>query len=78
MGTEDINCACRNGLAGAVSLRPQAPVEWRTAGQQTIGFAPDWRAHFAGAYVNQLQAWVDAIRTGMPLSVWRKIARRES
>ncbi|MDQ0471328.1 Gfo/Idh/MocA family protein [Labrys wisconsinensis] len=60
------------GETGTVALRPQAPAELRQAGLQAIGLAPDWRAHFAAAYVNQLQAWVDAIRRGTPTgaSAW--------
>jgi hypothetical protein len=34
--------------------------------------AADWRAHFAAAYRNQLQAWITALRTGVPVgaSAW--------
>ena len=50
--------------AGTMSLRPQATVETRRAGEQSLGLAPDWRAHFASAYRAQLQAFVDSVRMG--------------
>jgi myo-inositol 2-dehydrogenase/D-chiro-inositol 1-dehydrogenase len=49
---------------GTVSLVPQAPVAIREAGQNRFAYAGDWRAHFAAAYRAQLQAWVDAVRSG--------------
>jgi myo-inositol 2-dehydrogenase/D-chiro-inositol 1-dehydrogenase len=58
--------------AGSLTLAPQASVRLRSAGQETSSFAEDWRAHFAAAYRNQLQAWVNSIRTGVPVgpSAW--------
>jgi myo-inositol 2-dehydrogenase/D-chiro-inositol 1-dehydrogenase len=55
-----------------VTLAPQAPVRIRMSGQEASHFAEDWRAHFAAAYRNQLQAWVNSIRTGVPAgaSAW--------
>ena len=58
--------------AGSITMAPQAPVQVRISGEATSPFAADWRAHFAAAYRNQLQAWVDAIRTDRPAgaSAW--------
>ena len=52
---------------GTIALRPQAAVLTRAGGAEASGFAPDWRAHFAAAYRIQLQAWVESIRTGIPV-----------
>ena len=54
---------CENGT---VTLAPQPPVRTRSSGHEIAMFAEDWRAHFSAAYRNQLQAWVDSIRTGVP------------
>ena len=50
------------GERGTVSLAPPIEVHMRQSGQQSFGFAPDWRGRFAAAYRNELQAWVNAIR----------------
>ncbi len=42
--------------AGTLTLAPQPPVRIRFLGQEASHFASDWRAHFAAAYRNQLQA----------------------
>jgi myo-inositol 2-dehydrogenase/D-chiro-inositol 1-dehydrogenase len=58
--------------SGTLALAPHAPVHIRSSGQEFSRLAGDWRAHFSGAYRNQLQAWVDSIRTGIPTgaSAW--------
>lgn len=58
--------------AGTLTLAPQPPVRIRFLGQEASHFASDWRAHFAAAYRNQLQAWITALRTGVPVgaSTW--------
>jgi myo-inositol 2-dehydrogenase/D-chiro-inositol 1-dehydrogenase len=57
---------------GTVTLVPQSAVRLRALGQETSSFAEDWRVHFAAAYKAQLQAWVDSIRSGVPVgaSAW--------
>jgi myo-inositol 2-dehydrogenase/D-chiro-inositol 1-dehydrogenase len=49
---------------GTVTLSPPVHVHVRHGGSEAFGFAPDWRPRFAAAYGNELQAWVNAIRTG--------------
>ena len=49
---------------GTLTLAPQPPVRVRATGQDSSRFAEDWRAHFAAAYRNQLQAWVNSLGTG--------------
>ena len=63
----EVVCEC-----GTITLAPQSPVRVRSSGQETSSFAGDWRAHFAAAYRDQLQSWVDAIRTGVSVgaSAW--------
>ena len=58
--------------AGTLTLAPQAPVRLRSSGQDSSRVAEDWRAHFAAAYRNQLQAWVESIATGVAVgaSAW--------
>ncbi|MEZ0168775.1 Gfo/Idh/MocA family protein [Microvirga sp. TS319] len=60
---------CENGT---LALTPQSLVRIRSSGQEISRFAEDWRAHFSAAYRSQLQAWVDSIRTGVPVgaSAW--------
>jgi myo-inositol 2-dehydrogenase/D-chiro-inositol 1-dehydrogenase len=60
------------GEAGSLTLVPQPSVRIRSSGQDASSFAEDWRAHFAAAYKAQLQAWVDSLRTGIPVgaSAW--------
>jgi myo-inositol 2-dehydrogenase/D-chiro-inositol 1-dehydrogenase len=60
---------CENGT---LALAPQSAVRTRSSGQEISRFAEDWRAHFSAAYRSQLQAWVDSIRTGVPVgaSAW--------
>ena len=60
------------GTQGTLSLAPQAPVALRAGGRMAQAIAADWRDHFAAAYRLQLQAWVQAIRTGTPCgaSAW--------
>lgn len=57
---------------GSLSLAPRDAVVVRHAGRAAAGVAADWRAHFAAAYRAELQAWVQAIRTGQPAgaSAW--------
>jgi len=58
--------------AGTVTLAPKPPVTTRSTGCETLAFAEDWRAHFAAAYRNQLQAWIGSLETGIPVgaSAW--------
>jgi myo-inositol 2-dehydrogenase/D-chiro-inositol 1-dehydrogenase len=58
--------------AGTATLAPGAPVRIRSSGSDALAFAVDWRAHFAAAYRNQLQAWVRSVETGVPTgaSAW--------
>jgi myo-inositol 2-dehydrogenase/D-chiro-inositol 1-dehydrogenase len=57
---------------GTLTLAPQPAVRIRSSGQEASHLAADWRAHFAAAYRNQLQAWITALRTGAPVgaSAW--------
>ncbi len=54
------------GTQGSLALAPQEPVTVRAAGRAARAIAADWRGHFAAAYQLQLQAWVQALRTGTP------------
>jgi myo-inositol 2-dehydrogenase/D-chiro-inositol 1-dehydrogenase len=58
--------------SGSVTLEPRSPVRVRSSGQEGSSFADDWRAHFAPAYRNQLQSWIDSVRSGVPVgaSAW--------
>lgn len=58
--------------AGTATLAPASPVRIRSSGSDALSFAEDWRAHFAAAYRNQLQAWVRSVETGIPAgaSAW--------
>lgn len=49
---------------GTLTLAPQPPVRARSGGAEAAAFAPDWRPHFAAAYANELQAFVDAAGRG--------------
>lgn len=57
---------------GTLTLAPQFPVHIRSSGRESSMLARDWRAHFSAAYRTQLQAWVNSIRTGIPVgaSAW--------
>jgi len=57
---------------GTLTLARQYAVHVRSSGQEASRLAQDWRAHFSAAYRTQLQAWVDAIRAGVPVgaSAW--------
>ena len=57
---------------GTISFGPAANTEIRSAGVMATSFAPDWRPRFAAAYRIQNQAWVNSIRSGVPVgsSAW--------
>lgn len=57
---------------GTMSFGPATHAEIRSAGVKASRLAPDWRPRFAAAYRIQNQAWVDAIRSGIPVgaSAW--------
>ncbi len=57
---------------GTLARDERDPVVLRHDGRAALAFAPDWRAHFAAAYRLQLQAWVQSIRSGVPVgaSAW--------
>lgn len=57
---------------GTISFGPTNNTEVRSNGVHATGLAPDWRPRFAAAYHIQNQAWVDAIRSGVPVgsSAW--------
>jgi myo-inositol 2-dehydrogenase/D-chiro-inositol 1-dehydrogenase len=54
------------GETGSVSLTEPARVVVDAAQTRSIGYAADWRPRFADAYRLELQAWVDAVRAGLP------------
>lgn len=58
--------------AGTISFGPTINTEIRSNGVHATSLAPDWRPRFAAAYRIQNQAWVDSIRTGVPVgsSAW--------
>lgn len=58
--------------SGTISLAPLPPTLERHAGREGFHVVDDWRARFAAAYRNQLQAWVDSIVSGRPTgsSAW--------
>jgi myo-inositol 2-dehydrogenase/D-chiro-inositol 1-dehydrogenase len=59
----DIRCELV-GETGTVSLAEQAAVEVREQGRRSGAIPADWRVRFAGAYRNELQAWVDGALRG--------------
>jgi myo-inositol 2-dehydrogenase/D-chiro-inositol 1-dehydrogenase len=59
----DIRCELV-GETGTVSLAEQAAVEVREQGRRSGTIPADWRVRFAGAYRNELQAWVDGALRG--------------
>ena len=61
----DIRCEVV-GETGAISLTEPARVRTDAALQHGISYAADWRPRFADAYRLELQAWVDAVRGGLP------------
>jgi myo-inositol 2-dehydrogenase/D-chiro-inositol 1-dehydrogenase len=61
----DIRCEVV-GETGAISLTEPARVRTDAALQHGIAYAADWRPRFADAYRLELQAWVDAVRDGLP------------
>jgi myo-inositol 2-dehydrogenase/D-chiro-inositol 1-dehydrogenase len=57
---------------GTIALIPPHDVIVRHSGQEDFAFASDWRPRFALAYRAELQAWVEALRSGVPTgaSAW--------
>ncbi len=60
------------GERGSLTRAPVEPVVLRHAGREAVTLAADWRAHFGVAYRRQLQAWVQAMLSGVPVgaSAW--------
>lgn len=58
--------------AGTISFGPTIHTEVRSNGVAATRLAPDWRPRFAAAYRLQNQAWVNSIRSGVPVgsSAW--------
>jgi len=61
----DIRCEVV-GTGGALTLVEPVRLVADRAGARTATYARDWRPRFADAYRLELQAWIDAIRTGGP------------
>jgi myo-inositol 2-dehydrogenase / D-chiro-inositol 1-dehydrogenase len=59
----DIRCEIL-GSAGAAALRDPATVVSATALTRSTGYPADWRPRFREAYRLELQAWIDALRSG--------------
>jgi len=57
---------------GTISLTPPHDVTVAHSGSESFTFPDDWRPRFALAYGSELQAWVGAIRSGVPAgaSAW--------
>ncbi len=57
---------------GTMALAPAPPTLERHAGLAGHAVDEDWLGRFADAYRNELQAWVESIRTGLPTgsSAW--------
>jgi myo-inositol 2-dehydrogenase/D-chiro-inositol 1-dehydrogenase len=57
---------------GTIALTPPHDVIVRHSGQEGSALASDWRPRFALAYRAELQAWVEALRSGVPAgaSAW--------
>jgi myo-inositol 2-dehydrogenase / D-chiro-inositol 1-dehydrogenase len=57
---------------GTISFGPSTTTEIRSAGVTATSLASDWRPRFAAAYRIQNQAWVDSLRSGVPVgsSAW--------
>lgn len=57
---------------GTICFGPATHTEIRSAGVTATSLAADWRPRFAAAYRIQNQAWVDSIRSGVPVgsSAW--------
>ncbi len=61
----DIRCELV-GTEGTVALTEPARTVADATGMRATSYAGDWRPRFADAYRLQLQAWVDAARSGTP------------
>jgi myo-inositol 2-dehydrogenase/D-chiro-inositol 1-dehydrogenase len=57
---------------GTITLTPPHDVTVMHSAKEEFTFPSDWRPRFALAYRAELQAWVDAIRSGLPAgaSAW--------
>lgn len=60
------------GRQGSIEMAAQTRVLTNLAAAQSFAFPPNWVPRFAEAYRLQMQAWVDAIRTGQSVgaSAW--------
>lgn len=61
---------------GTISLTPSAAIGLRSAGIDGSPVHDDFRAHFAVAYREQLQHWITAVASGLPVgaSAWDGLA----
>lgn len=68
---------CENGM---VMLAPNPPMAVRLDGRDGFKRLSDWRGRFAGAYRNQLRAWIESMATGRPVgsSAWDGCAASET
>lgn len=57
---------------GAIALTPPHDVTLTRSAEESFAFPSDWRPRFALAYRAELQAWTEAIRSGVPIgaSAW--------
>jgi myo-inositol 2-dehydrogenase/D-chiro-inositol 1-dehydrogenase len=53
------------GTTGAVALEAPSTGAVALDGGRVQALATDWQARFGQAYVDELQAWVDAVHKGM-------------
>ena len=58
--------------AGTITLAAPHDVTVRHADREGFAFPGDWRPRFASAYRAELQAWIGAVRSGVPVgaSAW--------
>ena len=57
---------------GAIVLAPPHDIKVMHSGEEGFAFPSDWRPRFALAYRTELQAWIEALRSGVPTgaSAW--------
>ena len=57
---------------GTIALTPPHDVTVKHSAKEGLAFPSDWRPRFALAYRAELQAWVEAVRSGVPTgaSAW--------
>jgi myo-inositol 2-dehydrogenase/D-chiro-inositol 1-dehydrogenase len=71
----DVRCELVGSLGTASLVNPVVGAV-STAGQQTQGIPPDWRARFSHAYTAELQAWIHGLTKGESVgpSAWEGYA----